>query len=102
MASKKYQETRNVSKSERLEARITLRQKLLFQRAAELRGLSLTDFLVTSAQTAAEATIREYNVITVSARDSLAFAEALLNPREPNAALQADIARHDEAIADED
>jgi uncharacterized protein (DUF1778 family) len=73
---------------------------MLLQRAAELRGLSLTDFLVTSAQTVAEATIREHNVITLTAQDSLAFAEALLSPREPNEALRAAFARHDENIID--
>lgn len=99
---KKYIETPRATKSERLEARVTLQQKLLLQRAAELRGLSLADFLVTSAQTAAEATIREHNVITLTARDSIAFAEALLNPREPNATLRAAFARHDEDAADRD
>ena len=42
---KKYIKTPRATKSERLEARITLEQKRLLQRAAELRGLSLTDFL---------------------------------------------------------
>lgn len=95
-----YLEVPRAPKSERLEARVTLQQKLLLQRAAELRGLSLTDFLVTSAQTAAEATIREHNVITLTAQDSIAFAEALLNPREPNEALRAAFAAHDEEVTD--
>jgi uncharacterized protein (DUF1778 family) len=99
---KKYIEAPRASKSERLEVRVTLEQKLLLQRAAELRGLPLIDFLVTSAQTAAEATIREHNVITLTAQDSIAFAEALLNPRDPNGALRAAFARHDEEAADRD
>ncbi len=93
-----YVEARRATKSERLEARVTRQQKALLQRAAELRGLSLTDFLVTSAQSAAEATIREHNVITLTARDSLAFAEALLNPGEPNEALRAAFARYSEKV----
>jgi uncharacterized protein (DUF1778 family) len=96
----KYLETPRTPKSERLEARVTLQQKLLLQRAAELRGLSLTDFLVTSAQTAAEATIREHNVIALTTRDSIAFAEALLNSGEPNEALRVAFARYDEAVTD--
>lgn len=96
----KYVEAPRAPKSERLEARVTLQQKLLLQRAAELRGLSLTDFLVTSAQTAAETAIREHNIITLTARDSIAFAEALLNPGEPNEALRAAFARYDEAVTD--
>jgi uncharacterized protein (DUF1778 family) len=81
------------SKSERLEARVTPQQKELLQYAAELKGLSLTDFLITSAQSIAEATIREHNVITLTKRDSQAFAEALLNPGQPNAELRAAFAR---------
>ncbi len=85
-------------KSERLEARVTTDQKAILQHAAALRGLSLTDFLVTSAQSAAENIIREHDIITLSARDSAAFAEALLNPGKPNVALQDALARHDEKV----
>ena len=90
------------TKSERLEARVTPQQKELFQHAAELRGLSLTDFLIMSAQSAAETVIREHNIITLTARDSAAFAEALLKPGEPNAALRAAFARHDQEVAHTD
>jgi uncharacterized protein (DUF1778 family) len=37
-------------KTARLEARITKQQKAFFLRAAQLAGLSLTDFVVASAQ----------------------------------------------------
>lgn|SRR5512145_1442761 len=80
-------------KSERLEARVTPQQKQVLLRAAELLGLSLTDFLIMSAQQAAEATIREHHIIALTARDSTAFAEAILNPGEPNAALRTAFAR---------
>ncbi len=89
---------RRAQKEERLEARIPRHIKELIQRAADLRGLSLTDFITVSAQQAAEATIREHRVITLTARDSLLFAEALLNPREPNAHLRAACALHDEDV----
>jgi len=88
----------STSKSERLEARVTPQQKGLLVQAAELSGLSLSDFLVWSASRAAQDAIREHNVITLTARDSLAFAEALLNPSKPNAALRAAFARHSEDI----
>ena len=86
------------SKSERLEARVTPQQKELLQHAAELQGLSLTDFLITSAQQIAEATIREHSVITLTKRDSMAFAEALLNPQQPNAELRAAFARYSQEV----
>lgn len=81
--------TATVPKRERLEARITAEQKQRIQRAAALAGLSMTDFVVQSAEQAAEQTIRRYEVISLSARDSAAFAEALLNPPAPNDALLA-------------
>jgi uncharacterized protein (DUF1778 family) len=90
------------SKSERLEARVTRQQKELLQHAAELRGLSLSDFLITSAQSAAETIIREHNIVTLTTRDSIAFAEALLNPGEPNEALRKAFARHDREVISKD
>ncbi|HUZ03140.1 MAG TPA: DUF1778 domain-containing protein [Thermomicrobiaceae bacterium] len=73
----------------RLEARIPVEQKELIQHAATLAGLSLTDFVLRSAQEAAEQTIRRHQVMTLNAEDSTAFAEAILNPPEPNDALRA-------------
>jgi uncharacterized protein (DUF1778 family) len=72
------------SKRERLEARVTADQKALIQRAADLSGRSLTDFMVSSLQEAAEETIRAHEVIKLSPEDSILFVEALLNPQEPN------------------
>lgn len=71
-------------KSERLETRVTPEQKELALRAAALQGRSLTDFVSASIQQAAERTIREHQVITLSARDSRALMEALLNPQPAN------------------
>jgi uncharacterized protein (DUF1778 family) len=82
------------TRDERLEARISRDQKALFQRAAELQGRTLTDFVVASAHDAAIRVIEETQTIRLSARDSLAFAEALLNPREPNARLKATAKRY--------
>ncbi len=46
-----------------------------------------------------QAESREHSVITLSGRDSTAFAETLLNPREPNAALRAAAARHAKEVS---
>jgi uncharacterized protein (DUF1778 family) len=83
---------RATAKRERLEARITPEQKALLQQAARLQGRRLTDFVVASAQAAAEATIREHQIV-LSARDSALLVEALLNPPEPNEHLRRAIAR---------
>ena len=85
-------------KRERLEARISVEQKELLQRAADIQGRSLSDFLVDSAQRAAEQAIRDHEVIMLSARDSSLFAEALFNPPAPNAKLQAAVARYQQEV----
>lgn len=82
------------TKRERLEARITAEQKALFQRAADLSGRSLTDFVVASVQAAAQEVVHRHDVIALSPRDSLRFVEALLNPPEPNERLRAAARRH--------
>src|SRR5690349_5845989 len=76
-------------RDERLEARVSHEQKALFQRAAELQGRTLTDFVIASVHAAAVRTIEEMQTIRLNAADSRAFAEALLNPREPSARLKA-------------
>jgi uncharacterized protein (DUF1778 family) len=77
------------AKQQRLEARITPEQKDLLQQAAALEGTSLSEFVVRSAQRAAEQSIRDHAVITLTARESQAFVEVLLEPASPNAALRA-------------
>jgi uncharacterized protein (DUF1778 family) len=85
---------------ERLEARISQEQKRLLERAAALEGRSLTDFVVASAQAAALETIQRHEVIALTARDSLDFAEALMQPPAPNARLRAEARRHRDLIAE--
>ncbi len=77
------------SKPERLEARVTRQQKQLLQRAADLSGRSLTDFVISVAQEAALRTLQEFSVITLSAADQQAFVHALLHPPLPNNKLRA-------------
>lgn len=72
----------------RLEARIRPEQKALLERAAMLQGQSLSDFVIGSAQRAAEQVIRDHEVIRLSVEDSRAVVEALLNPPEPNEQLR--------------
>jgi uncharacterized protein (DUF1778 family) len=85
---------------ERLEARVSSEQKALLERAAALEGRSLTDFVVSSAQSAAMETIQRHQVITLTACDSLMFAEALMHPPAPNERLRAAARRHRDLIAE--
>jgi uncharacterized protein (DUF1778 family) len=74
----------------RLELTLTSEQEATLRRAAEILGISLNEFAVSSLQAEAEATIREYDEATIklSPRDSLIFAQAILNSGEPNEALR--------------
>jgi uncharacterized protein (DUF1778 family) len=85
------------ARNERLEARVSAAQKDLFLRAAELQGRTLTDFVIASVHEAAVRTIEEMQSIQLSAQESRAFAEAMLNPREPTERLKAAARRYIES-----
>jgi uncharacterized protein (DUF1778 family) len=81
------------TKTERLAARVSPELKALIQQAADARGLSVTDFITDSARDAAVKTLREQEIV-LSARDSLLFAEAILEPAQPSARLREAFRRH--------
>lgn len=72
----------------RLEARITAAQKALLQRAAALSGRTLSEFVVASAQEAANKVIQENAAIQLSRSEQIAFVTALLDPPKPSARLR--------------
>jgi uncharacterized protein (DUF1778 family) len=72
----------------RFDARLNEDQKLLIQRAADLEGRSMTDFVLHSARLAAERTIERRAMLALTARESEAFAEALLKPAKPGPVLR--------------
>lgn len=76
------------SQQARIEARVSPKQKRLFERAAEIEGVTLTDFAISSMQRAATSAIQEHTRIKLSERNQRAFVEALMNPPEPNEALR--------------
>jgi uncharacterized protein (DUF1778 family) len=77
------------SKAYRFDARLNEEQKTLIQRAADLEGRTMTDFVLHSAETAAERTIEERAMLILSARETEAFVDAVLNPAEPGSVLRA-------------
>ena len=78
----------SAEKGVRLEARLSPEQKKLIQRAADLVGWSLTDFVVSSSQQAANKIIREHEIISLTAQESEHFVGVLLNAVKPNTALK--------------
>ncbi len=85
----------------RFNARITDDQKRLFERAAALYGQSVSQFVMSSAQRAAEEAIREHEIITLSARDSRAVMEALLHPAKAGPTLKQAAERYNKLVGEQ-
>jgi len=85
-------------KFERLEARIRPEDKRSLERAAELSGRNLTEFVVSAACEAAQLTIQRYEgMMLMDARDRKAFVAVMLAPPVPNDKLRAAAARYRKA-----
>lgn len=92
---------RSVATTARLEARISTDLHAMLKRAAELQGRTMTDFVVSAVQDAAQRAIEQAEVIRLSLADQQRFAEALLSPPAPSAALKRAMAKHDKLFAAE-
>jgi uncharacterized protein (DUF1778 family) len=92
------QRQRRSRKVQRLEARITLEQKRLIERAAVLRGTTVTEFVVASAQEAAANTIKDFEILHLHDAAREVFINAILNPPAPNAAARAALNRYKKRI----
>ncbi len=77
--------------------RITPKRKKLLKQAADLRGRSLTDPMIESAEKEAEIAVEEGVVIRFTAEQHDQLIDALLNPPEPNNALKEAAQRYDRA-----
>jgi len=73
---------------DRLNFRLGREHKELIQRAAMLRGLTLTNFAITELVEAARAEIESATNTRLSLRDRDIFLDMLDNPPEPNPALR--------------
>ena len=86
------------TKKERLEARLTPEQKTHIEQAAQLKGTSVSDFVVLSADDAALRTIREHEVLVLNDRARKVFAQAILNPPRPGRSLVAAAKRYKKRV----
>ena len=87
------------AKTYRFDARLNEEQKLLIQRAADLEGRTMTDFVLHSAEAAAERTIENRAMLVLTARETEAFADAILKPRAPGPILRRATREYREKIA---
>ena len=85
----------------RLEARISPELHAILKRAAEIQGRTLTDFVVTAVQEAAQRAIEQGEIIRLSLADSERFAQALLSPPDPSPALERAFARRRKLLSPE-
>ena len=74
--------------SERINLRTSAETKNLLARAASLRGMSLSNFLLEAAQQLAQEVVKEHELILLSPKDWKRFALILDDDSPPNAKLQ--------------
>ncbi len=85
----------------RLEARISTDLHAMLKRAAEIQGRTMTDFVVSAVQLAAQEAIETAEVVRLSLADQECFAQALLAPPRPAPALKRAFARRRKLISAE-
>ncbi len=85
----------------RLEARISTDLHSMLKRAAEIQGRTMTDFVVSAVQDAAQQAIAQSEVIRLTLADQECFAQALLSPPKPAPALKRAFARHRKLVGTE-
>jgi uncharacterized protein (DUF1778 family) len=86
------------ARSARLEARLSEEMKALVQEAADLRGESLTEFVLLASREKAVETLREAQLIRLATADQQRFAEALLAPPVPGRHLRRAAAHYRQAM----
>lgn len=87
-------QTTEPDRGARLEARLSVTQKALFQRAAALSGRTLSEFVVASAQEAATKVILDAETIRLTQAEQNAFVQGLLSAPAPSARLRQAAARY--------
>jgi uncharacterized protein (DUF1778 family) len=86
--------TETDSNTARIEARVPTQVYSQLRRAAELRGLTLTGYLIATAGEEARRDVEESEIMRLARQDQVRFADALINPPKPNARLKKAARRH--------
>lgn len=82
----------------RLEARISTDLHALLKRAAEVQGRTMTDFVISAVQEAAQRAIEQSDLMRLSLADQACFAEALISPPKAAPALKRAFARRQKLV----
>jgi len=78
----------------RLEARISTDLHAMLKRAAALQGRTMTDFVVSAVQDAAQRAIEQSEIIRLCKADQECFVQALLSPPSKPPALERAFEHH--------
>jgi uncharacterized protein (DUF1778 family) len=85
-------------RTERTEARLLPEQKMRIERAASIKGLSFSDFMVQHADEAAIRTIQQHTTWTLENEDRDFFIQALINPPKPSSRLKSAARRYKDRV----
>jgi len=86
------------NKNERINLRLKSSAKRLIERAAGFEGKTVSHFILTSALEHAEKTVQEHKIMTLNAKNSRIFFEALAAPMRFNRKLTAALDEHDQRV----
>ena len=86
------------NKNERINLRLKSSAKSLIERAASFEGQTVSRFILTSALEQAEKTVQKHETMTLKAKDSRIFFEALAAPVRFNRKLAEALGEHDQRV----
>ena len=87
------------NKNERINLRVKSSAKSLIERAASFEGKTVSHFILTSALEQAEKTVQKHETMTLNAKNSRTFLEALDAPVHFNLKLTAALEENDQRVA---
>ena len=87
------------NKPERINLRLKSSAKSLLERAASFEGKTVSHFILTSALEHAEKTVQKHETMTLKAKYSRKFFEALAAPVGFNRKLTAALEEHEQRVA---
>ena len=87
------------NKPERINLRLKSSAKSLIERAASFEGKTVSHFILTSALEHAERTVQKHETMTLKAKYSRKFFEALAAPVGFNRKLTAALEEHEQRVA---
>ena len=86
------------NKNERINLRVKSSAKRLIASAADFEGKTVSHFILTSALKRAEETVRKHQMMTLNAKNSRAFFDAVVAPVRFNRKLTTALEEYDKRI----